>query len=141
MITCTRRIEFDAGHRVMGYHGKCQYLHGHRYVLEITATCLELDELGMVVDFALLKQLVSEWIDTHFDHNVLLAKEDHHLGENIASITHQKIYYLPYNPTAENILRYLSEEIIPKLFAHQPFTITKLKLFETPNCSAEIILS
>ena len=33
-ITCTRRIEFDAAHRVMGHEGKCKHLHGHRYALE-----------------------------------------------------------------------------------------------------------
>ena len=57
MIECSRKIDFDAGHRVIGHKNKCQYLHGHRYSLEITATALELDELGMVADFVVLKKL------------------------------------------------------------------------------------
>ncbi|NBU05839.1 MAG: 6-carboxy-5,6,7,8-tetrahydropterin synthase, partial [Sphingobacteriia bacterium] len=56
MIECSRKIDFDAGHRVIGHQNKCQYLHGHRYSLEITATALELDELGMVADFGVLKK-------------------------------------------------------------------------------------
>ena len=58
MIECSRKIDFDAGHRVIGHKNKCQYLHGHRYTLEITATALELDELGMVVDFGVLKKIM-----------------------------------------------------------------------------------
>ena len=34
--TCTRRIEFDAAHRVMEHESKCRHLHGHRYAIEAT---------------------------------------------------------------------------------------------------------
>ena len=62
MIECSRKIDFDAGHRVIGHKNKCQYLHGHRYSLEITATALELDELGMVADFVVLKKIMKKVI-------------------------------------------------------------------------------
>jgi 6-pyruvoyltetrahydropterin/6-carboxytetrahydropterin synthase len=77
VIECSRKIDFDAGHRVIGHKNKCQYLHGHRYSLEITATALELDELGMVADFVVLKKFMKAWIDTNFDHNIILHKNDH----------------------------------------------------------------
>ena len=57
MIECSRKIDFDAGHRVIGHKNKCKYLHGHRYTLEITAAALELDEIGMVADFGFLKKI------------------------------------------------------------------------------------
>lgn len=138
MITCTRRIEFDTGHRVMGHKNKCQYLHGHRYVLEITAASNELNELGMVVDFGELKSTVKDWLDEYFDHNIILHKDDKTLGDFIASHTGQGIYYLDVNPTAENIALHLKSDIIPTLFAESSFKIVRLKLFETPNAFVEV---
>ncbi|MHB8760606.1 MAG: 6-pyruvoyl trahydropterin synthase family protein, partial [Thiobacillus sp.] len=32
----TRRLEFDAGHRIPNHGSQCRHLHGHRYALEIT---------------------------------------------------------------------------------------------------------
>ena len=32
----TRRLEFDAGHRIPNHQSQCRHLHGHRYALEIT---------------------------------------------------------------------------------------------------------
>jgi 6-pyruvoyltetrahydropterin/6-carboxytetrahydropterin synthase len=138
MIECTRRIEFDAGHRVIGHQHKCKYLHGHRYVLEITAMSTELNELGMVVDFGELKNIIKDWIDENLDHNVILHQDDEALGSLIASQTGQNIYYLKSNPTAENIALHLKSDIIPKLFTKNSFNIVRLKLFETPNSFVEV---
>lgn len=137
-MICTRRIEFDAGHRVIGHQNKCKYLHGHRYVLEISFESKTLDDLGMVIDFGVVKEIMKTWIDENFDHNVILSKEDKKLGEKIEKITNQKIYYINSNPTAENILKYLSDEIIPELFKDYKINFSRLKLYETPNCSVEL---
>jgi 6-pyruvoyltetrahydropterin/6-carboxytetrahydropterin synthase len=67
-----------------------------------------------------------------------LWDQDKILGENISQITQQKIYYLPYNPTAENIAKYLFENICPKLFSNYPIKCYQIKVFETPNCSSQI---
>lgn len=103
MFECTRRIEFDAGHRVIGHKNKCKYLHGHRYVLEITAKSANLDELGMVVDFGELKEIIKSWIDHYLDHNTILSVHDKKLGDFVSAHTGQKVYFLNDNPTAENI--------------------------------------
>lgn len=137
-MECTRRIEFDCGHRVVGHKNKCQYLHGHRYVLEITASSKDLNELGMVVDFGELKDVMKGWIDENLDHNVILNKSDKALGDLVFEHTGQKIYYLDSNPTAENIALHLKSDIIPILFSEKSFRITKVKLFETPNSFVEI---
>ena len=133
-ITCTRIIEFDAAHRVMGHENKCKYLHGHRYVLEVRAIADELDSLGRVVDFGELKTIIKTWIDNNLDHNVILSPLDKTLGQDIEKTTKQKIYYLNNNPTAENIALHLLDDILPTLLAGKPFTVNKLKLYETPNC-------
>ena len=72
----TRKIEFDAGHRVYGHEGKCAHLHGHRYVAEITVQAEELDGIGRVIDFGAVKKVMKEWIDMCWDHNTLLNADD-----------------------------------------------------------------
>lgn len=138
MIRCTRRIEFDAGHRVIGHENKCKFLHGHRYVLEVTAESDTTDSLGMVVDFGQMKFIIKNWIDDNFDHSLILHKDDKEIGDKISDWTGQEIYYMDQNPTAENIALHLKLDILPKLFTSSFFMIIKLKLFETPNCFVEV---
>jgi 6-pyruvoyltetrahydropterin/6-carboxytetrahydropterin synthase len=138
MVECTRKIEFDAGHRVMGHENKCKYLHGHRYVLEVTARADELDSIGRVVDFGVLKTVIKEWIDENLDHNVILHQDDKSLGSLISGETGQKIYYLKSNPTAENIALHIKYDIIPLLFTKNSFDIVKIRLYETPNAYVEV---
>ena len=138
MIKCTRRIEFDAGHRIIGHQNKCQFLHGHRYVLEIAIAANKTDKLGMVIDFGLIKDVAKKWIDENFDHSLILHQDDKEMGRQIENCTGQKIYYMQNNPTAENIATHLKNEIFPKLFVGQNFFVASLKLYETPNCFVEV---
>ncbi len=139
MITCTRRIEFDAAHRIMNHESKCKMLHGHRYVLEATFIAEELDSLGRVIDFGKVKEILGAWIDNNLDHNTILGIADKNLGEKIAQETGQKIYYINKNPTAENIAKHILEEIIPQIFDGHEVACIGVKLYETPNCFVEII--
>jgi len=138
MITCTRRIEFDAAHRIINHESKCKMLHGHRYCLEATFVAADLDNLGRVIDFGVIREVLGGWIDDNFDHNTILSIKDKKLGEKIAEITGQKIYYMAQNPTAENIANYIFSEICPKLFADKNVKCVALKLYETPNCYANV---
>ena len=137
MITCTRKIEFDAAHRVMNHQSSCRMLHGHRYVVEATFVARDLDELGMIIDFGMIKEILGDWINKHWDHNTILNIADKNLGDEIAKITKQDIYYLNGNPTAENMAKYLQTKICPQLFSHKNIICHKIKIFETPNCYAE----
>jgi len=138
MIKCSRRIEFDAAHRIIEHESKCKMLHGHRYVLEVTFIAENLDKLGRVVDFGVIKNIIGKWIDDNWDHNTILNVRDRKLGDDITKVTGQKIYYLDCNPTAENMARHLFEKICPELFKDYNIKIDRIKLFETPNCSVEI---
>jgi 6-pyruvoyltetrahydropterin/6-carboxytetrahydropterin synthase len=139
MITCTRRIEFDAAHRIINHESKCKMLHGHRYVVEITFEAINgLDNLGRVIDFGNIKEIFGSFIDNKLDHNTILSIKDKELGDFIAKTTNQEIYYLKENPTAENIAKHLFEEVCPILFQEYQINIAKIKIFETPNCSVEI---
>jgi 6-pyruvoyltetrahydropterin/6-carboxytetrahydropterin synthase len=138
MITCTRRLEFDAAHRIINHESKCKMLHGHRYVLEASFVAKELDNLGRVIDFGVIKEVLGAWIDEHLDHNTILSIADKKLGENIAATTGQKIYYMAQNPTAENIAQHIFAEICPKLFAEKNVQCIGIKLYETPNCHVNV---
>ncbi|MEK6747170.1 MAG: 6-carboxytetrahydropterin synthase [Pseudomonadota bacterium] len=135
-ITCTRRIEFDAAHRVAEHESKCRNLHGHRYVIEASFTSDGLDSLGRVIDFGVIKERLGAWIDNNWDHTTILFDKDQALGKVISDITGQTIFYLPVNPTAENMAKYLLEKICPQLFSDTPISCVSVLLYETPNCSA-----
>ena len=134
MIVCTRRIEFDAGHRLINHESKCKLLHGHRYALEASFKAKELDQVGRIIDFGVIRDILGKWIDDNFDHNTILNLIDKKLGEEITKITGQKIYYMNCNPTAENIANHLLKEICPKLFANHHVECVAIKVYETPNC-------
>src|SRR3972149_2741585 len=67
---------FDAAHRIRGHAGKCAYLHGHTYHLEVTVTAEALDPLGMVMDFDDLGEVVRKAVLDRWDHATLLAAHD-----------------------------------------------------------------
>ena len=98
----------------------------------------ELDDLGRVIDFGVIREVLGAWIDENFDHNTILCSKDKNLGEKIASETGQKIYYIEENPTAENIANYVLTEICPKLFVDKNVKCVAIKLYETPNCYVNI---
>ncbi len=135
-LSCTRRIEFDAAHRIIGHNGKCKYLHGHRYVVEASFTC-EIQR-DMVIDFGLIKEKISGWIDNNWDHTTILSRDDEQLGRSIEKYTNQKIFYTNQSPTAENMALFLINSVIPSLFENCDFHCNKLRLYETPNCYAEV---
>lgn len=75
-ITICKRIEWDAAHRVLRHESKCATLHGHRYAAEIACSADALDDLGRVIDFGVIKEVVGKWIDDNWDHNTLLNRDD-----------------------------------------------------------------
>jgi 6-pyruvoyltetrahydropterin/6-carboxytetrahydropterin synthase len=139
-VTCTRRIEFDAAHRVMGHEGKCKNLHGHRYAIEASFAAKQLDTLGRVVDFGIIKEVLGRWVDENWDHTTILYDKDQALGKAITTETGQKIFYLSSNPTAENMADYILHDVCSRLFAPYPVTCIGIRLYETPNCYAEALI-
>lgn len=140
-LTCTRRLTFCAGHRVLGHEGKCSNPHGHNYTVFITAEGNEenLDSIGRVIDFSVLKQKIGGWIEANWDHQFLIYEEDHSLISYAISGGWNK-YILPENPTAENLAEYLLRVVCPLVLQGLGITVTKVVLYETENCSAEATL-
>jgi len=140
-ITCTRIIEFDAAHRVMNHESKCATLHGHRYKVEIFAEAPELDSIGRVIDFSVLKEKVGGWVDNFWDHNSIICSEDRKTINALMSIPRKKdVFIAEFNPTAENMADYLLNDVCPKLLANSGIIVSKIRIYETPNCFSEATL-
>jgi 6-pyruvoyltetrahydropterin/6-carboxytetrahydropterin synthase len=138
IVTCTRRIKFCAGHRVMGHENKCATPHGHNYIVEITAESDDLDHIGRIIDFSVLKEKVGGWVDEHWDHTFLICKDDTQTIEALKMVPATKpLFICPFNPTAEEIAKYLLFEIAPKVLEGTGVRISKIVIHETENCSAE----
>lgn len=141
MITVTRKIEFDAGHRVYKHEGKCANLHGHRYVAEIEATAPELDAMGRVIDFSKLKETIGAWIDKNWDHTTLLYENDLTAIQGVYPLQQNKpVFICSFNPTAENMAKYLLHDICPMELLGYEIKVVKVTIWETPNCKASASL-
>lgn len=154
MHTITRRLEFDAGHRVYQHESKCAHVHGHRYVVEVEATNT-LDDLGRVIDFSVIKSVFGKWIDDNLDHGMILFKDDpfvsvwqnpvmptgfvggEPIGEPVGggALAGQKYYVMDANPTAEHMAEMLFNKAV-ELLGDTGITITQITVHETPNCRA-----
>ena len=125
----TREIDFCYGHRLLNYDGKCRYLHGHNGQAVISIEGEELDQRGMVLDFGDIKRSVSQWIDDHLDHRMILSREDPVVP--YLEQLEEPLYLLDVNPTAENIAR-----VIYLAAVDMGVPVVEVKLWETPHCHA-----
>lgn len=98
MYTITKRMEISAAHKlVLPYQSKCTNLHGHNWIIEVEICAPELNKAGMVIDFGDIKGIVN-----HLDHTTL--NDFFHSGTTPGKIIKE-------NPTAENIARWIADNI------------------------------
>ena len=144
--TVTREHEICCGHRVYGHEGKCKNLHGHNYKFELTiAPKNELDMLGRVIDFSLIKSLLCEWLEKEWDHKMLLWNKDP-MSNYLVNATYALVegdthwvVRLPCNPTVENLAQYFVEDIAPGLLLEHDVVLRSVRIWETSKCSAEYV--
>lgn len=134
-----KKIEIDMGHRVPWHKSKCKNLHGHRYVIEagvrgsISLKAGTSDE-GMVIDFGDIKEILVEEVDQKLDHGFMMYEKDP-FAESFKDLKDQKIIFVPFIPTAENIAKYLFETMTSR-FTERSLELAFIKVWETPTCSA-----
>lgn len=133
----TRRLEIDAGHRLMKHESKCRNVHGHRYIVEVSCTATQLDEVGRILDFSVVKTVFGGWLDTHWDHGFIAQQGDPIIDWLDAN--KMKVYELGEPPTAENMSKYLFRKARQLLEPHG-VTVVGIRVHETPNCVAELSL-
>lgn len=135
MIVAERYHDISCGHRVVGHEGKCRFLHGHNYRIHFTITADTLDDIGRVIDFSVIKSQLCEWLEENFDHKFLIWEQDE-LLEQLQAVTAESLVVVPFNPTAENIAKYLVEVVGPQQLKGYDVKLISCKIEETAKCSA-----
>lgn len=119
MFELTTSVNFEAAHYINNYVGKCSRLHGHNWKVEVTLYGNQLDELGMLVDFRDIKASV----------NKLMVNLDHYCLNEVEPF--DKI-----NPTAENIAKYLYEQLLETKEFNGDVKLRSVKVWESLNSAA-----
>ena len=111
------RIEshFDAAHKLVGYKGKCSQVHGHRWKVEVFVLGERLNNIGILVDFEVLKRKL-EKIVKELDHSFLNDFKE--IG----------------NPTTENISKYIFKNLKG---LWNSVKLEKVRVWETPEAWCE----
>lgn len=125
---------------MFGHEGKCRNLHGHNYVLLISARAEQLDSVGRVIDFSVLKQKIGGWIEANWDHGFILWQGDYQGIQAVKLVKDQKLDLMDKNPTAENMAELLLKVVCPMLLRDDGIEVYKVTLWETENCYAEATL-
>ncbi|MBI2859911.1 MAG: 6-carboxytetrahydropterin synthase QueD [Chloroflexi bacterium] len=106
---------FDAAHYLRGYKGKCEALHGHRFLAVARARAAALNDIGLAYDFSELKQ---------------------HLRDILSRLDHACLNDVPpfdgINPSSENIAATIYSELKPRLDG-TPVTLSAVEVWESPE--------
>lgn len=142
----TRKLEFDAGHRIPNHGSQCRHLHGHRYALEVTvsgpiiATPGAADE-GMVIDFSAIKTIATRLVAEPWDHAFLAWRQDQAVTDFLAGIPGHKTVLFDAPPTAEHLAQQAFAILDAAYRAEygDQLQLEQVRLYETPNCWADAV--
>jgi 6-pyruvoyltetrahydropterin/6-carboxytetrahydropterin synthase len=90
--------DFASAHTLRDYPGACARMHGHNWKVEVEVVAAQLDDVGMGLDFKVIKQATRD-IAERLDHRYLNDLEP----------------FSRINPTAENIAAYFHTELSAQL--------------------------
>jgi len=133
----------------MNHESKCAHLHGHNYVVYLEAETLydcrkELDSVGRIVDFSVIKDIYDPWIQQHWDHGFILFAEDSEAIKLLSGFDtgtqQQKLFLFGSNPTAENLASFLMhDDYFKSRLAGYDVALKSVTVHETENCSAVVV--
>ena len=116
MYVVSVQSHYDSAHFLRNYHGKCENLHGHRYVVELALATEVLDASGLAFDFVDIKKHLRE-LTEYLDHTNL-----NDLPE-----------FLEVEPSAENQARYIYDTMKQRLPERMSAALLYAKVWETPT--------
>lgn len=142
--TLNTTVEIDSAHYLTNYDGKCAFLHGHRWKINIQISpCVDEDGIevynektGMIVDFKTIK----EFFDI-YDHALIKTATTSPKGVDVCTMSQDydetRTILVPFNPTAENLAAWWIEEL-NEILKDQQCYVSKITVWETPNNSVII---
>lgn len=133
-IRASRYHDISVGHRVFKHESKCRHLHGHNYRIHFHCEADQLDEVGRVIDFSVIKEKLCMWTELHWDHRMLIWQEDP-LAQRMLDID-PMVVLVPFNPTAENIAIYLVEVVGKRELEGTGVRLAEVTIEETAKCHA-----
>jgi 6-pyruvoyltetrahydropterin/6-carboxytetrahydropterin synthase len=116
MFVVTVQAHYDSAHFLRNYKGKCERLHGHRYVVEVALASTELDAAGIAFDFVDVKKHLRELAD-YLDHN------------NLNDLPP----FIELEPSAENQAKWFYDELKRRLPPPMAEATVYVKVWETPT--------
>ncbi|MBI4543942.1 MAG: 6-carboxytetrahydropterin synthase QueD [Gemmatimonadetes bacterium] len=116
MYLVSAQAHYDSAHYLRKYKGKCERLHGHRYVVEAVLGAEQLDAQGLAFDFVEVKRHLRELAD-RFDHGNL---------NDLPPFT-------DVEPSAENQARYFYDELKRRLPEGMRDAVVYVRVWETPT--------
>lgn len=116
MFIVSVQAHYDSAHFLRNYHGKCERMHGHRYVVELALATDKLDEAGIAFDFVHVKKALRGVAD-HLDH------------ENLNELPP----FTEIEPSAENQAHYIHDEMKRLLPEAMAAAVLYVKVWETPT--------
>ena len=142
----TRRLEFDAGHRIPHHESQCRHLHGHRYAIEVTVSGDVIvddrdPEQGMVADFGGIKAVVQHHIVAPWDHAFLAYARDRAVLDFLATLPGHRTVTFEAPPTAEHLAATALRILAPAFAAAygERLHVEQVRIYETPNCWADAL--
>jgi len=108
----------SSAHSLRGYRGNCEELHGHNWKVGVQIAAETLDNLGMVIDFKVLKQEL---------HQIIQRLDHKHLNDIPP--------FDALNPSSENIAFYIFQEL-KKSLTHDRIIVAKVTVWESDDSSA-----
>jgi 6-pyruvoyltetrahydropterin/6-carboxytetrahydropterin synthase len=116
MFLVTVQAHYDSAHFLRHYQGKCERLHGHRYVVEAGLATDRLDAAGIAFDFVAIKR---------------------ELRELAEYLDHQNLNDLPpfdqVEPSAEEQARWFHGRLKQQLPDEMASALLYVKVWETPT--------
>lgn len=139
-LALVRQLKFCAGHRLYRHESKCAFFHGHNYRVDIEVVPAagggEVDAVGRVIDFSMIKKRMLGWLDANWDHAFLVFEEDENALAAVRLVEPTKYFVMPWNPTAENMARYLLEVVAPAMLGDLGVVARRVAVWETDESCA-----
>lgn len=135
-----RYHDISTGHRVYQHESKCAHLHGHNYRVHFTVEAPQLDKIGRVMDFSVIKEKLCMWLEDNWDHKFLVWEQDP-WAIILKETDPEGTIVVGFNPTAENMAQYLVEVVGPVQLEGTGVTLTHVAIEETRKCSCSFTLS